>query len=314
MPFTMPWLLDPEAVNAAFGRQGVQRINQATADASDAGREGMERTRNALDDAAAANREPQGATRRAGGYLGLLDDPSSPGADAGITAIVQRMLGNGSVPQPGGPPGAQPAGETGSVPSQGILGGDFDASKAIDSFANPLTMAGLATLGSFDRDPGKGFRAADDFSAAQRRYQIGQDPIGRGPGASRPPPTSATERVAARLMQEDPSLGFGEAINRARRSVPDDSVRTDSLALRAARDDPGFADDPTATLDRWRAYFGQPGRGGQPSGAQPTGPAGAQDRTSVIRDAKAAVQRGADPAAVRRRLEEMGVDATRYGF
>lgn len=70
-----------------------------------------------------------------------------------------------------------------------------------------------------------------------------------------------TERIVEALRLENPGLSYSEALALAQRS-PDksaESLRRESLAMTAAKEDADFSIEPEATLNKWRKYYGLEG-------------------------------------------------------
>ena len=91
-------------------------------------------------------------------------------------------------------------------------------------------------------------------------YQVGPDNRlygGTGSGSE----AGQTERIVSALRSENPDLSYAEALALAQ-SAPNksaDILRRESLALTAAKEDPDFAVDSEATLNKWRTFYGLEG-------------------------------------------------------
>lgn len=90
--------------------------------------------------------------------------------------------------------------------------------------------------------------------------------FGARPGAG----GGTVDFIAQKLMAEDPSLSYAEAVGLARRAPNDQTLPLERLALQAAKQDRNFRRDPDGTLAHWRQRYGLPAeQEGAPAPANP---------------------------------------------
>jgi hypothetical protein len=80
--------------------------------------------------------------------------------------------------------------------------------------------------------------------------------------------TSATERIIASLMKQNPGMSYQDALTLAKRGGGNnDALGKERLASAAAARDPNSFKNPEGTLNKWRQYYGASGPAPTPNNA-----------------------------------------------